>query len=204
MSDADRERWNRRYAAGEYASRTHPTGLLEQWLEQVPRGAALDLACGAGRNARFLASQGFQVDAVDISSVALERAAKDAHAAGVAVNWVCQDLELAPLPDGPYNLIIVSRFLQRSLAPQIVEALSPDGWLVYEQHVVTSEPDVGGPSNPDFRLHEQELAALFAGLRIRFYREGLVTDPDGRRMALAQLVATAPTAHPSATDPSST
>jgi len=61
MSDADRERWNARYAAGEYAARTHPSPLLAAWIDRLPRGRALDVACGLGRNAIHLAAQRLNV-----------------------------------------------------------------------------------------------------------------------------------------------
>ena len=67
MSEADRKRWNERYKAGAYGQRTHPSALLatmvEQWLPVRGGARALDLACGAGRNALYLAEQGYQVDA---------------------------------------------------------------------------------------------------------------------------------------------
>ena len=75
MSADDAERWNARYADGAYAGRTRPSQLLLQW-QRLPRvGRALDVACGAGRNALHLAGLGYQVDAVDVSSAALQRAA---------------------------------------------------------------------------------------------------------------------------------
>ncbi|WP_025769277.1 methyltransferase domain-containing protein [Thioalkalivibrio sp. HK1] len=107
MSDADKERWNARYASGEYIARTHPSDLLASWIDRLPRGRALDVACGAGRNAIFLASKGYRVEAMDISSVALERASKRAQAEGLEVRWIEADLER-----------IARRHLERSKAPQ--------------------------------------------------------------------------------------
>lgn len=93
MSDADKERWNARYASGEYIARTHPSELLARWIDRLPRGRALDVACGAGRNAIFLASEGYRVEAMDISSVALERASRRAQEEGLEVRWIEADLE---------------------------------------------------------------------------------------------------------------
>ena len=189
MSAQDRQRWDARYGAGEYAGRTHPTVLLEQWLPTLPTGLALDVACGAGRNAVFLASQGYQVDAVDISAVGLERAAQTAAAENAQVNWINLDLQTDELPTGPYNLIIVSRFLLHTLVPQILDRLATGGAIVYEQHVRSKETDIGGPRSNRIRLREQELLRLFGELHVDSYYEGLVVDPGGARMALAQLVA---------------
>ena len=71
-----------------YAERTHASALLEQWLARLPRGRALDVACGAGRNALRLAAAGFTVDALDISAAALERAATAAVDAGLTIHWI--------------------------------------------------------------------------------------------------------------------
>ncbi|MGB0750394.1 MAG: class I SAM-dependent methyltransferase [Gammaproteobacteria bacterium] len=80
MSQSDAERWNSRYADGAYESRVHASQIVERWADCSPRGRALDVACGRGRNAVYLASKGFEVDAVDVSSVALEHAARVARA----------------------------------------------------------------------------------------------------------------------------
>ena len=189
MSDVDRQRWDSRYAAGEYSGRTHPTVLLEQWQAELPRGRALDVACGAGRNALYLASLGYSVDAVDISNVALERGAASAAEQGMQVNWINADFDHDTLPEEAYDLVVVSRFLDHRLIPQIQDRLQAGGHVVYEQHVRTTLPDIGGPRSNRFRLRPQELLSLFRDLTVRYYYEGLVADPDGNRMALAQLVA---------------
>jgi hypothetical protein len=69
-----------------------------------------------------------------------------------------------------------------------VDALRPGGWLVFEHHYRTGEP-VGGPRGPAFRLAPQELLHAFHRLSVVHYLEDVVQDPDGRRMALARLVA---------------
>ena len=195
MSEADKTRWNTRYSAGEYATRTHPTVLLRTWLPQLPAGRALDIACGAGRNALFLARAGYDVTGVDISDVALERARVSAERESVDIRWEAIDLDQAPLPDGPFNVIVVSRFLMHHLFPQILDRLASDGVLVYEQHLRTDMLDqdidglsIGGPQSARFRLRSQELLHLCADLKVMHYFEGVVQDPGGSHMALAQLV----------------
>ena len=74
MSEEDRRKWNARYAEGAYGERPHPAQLLADWLPRLPKGTALDLGCGAGRNAVFLAQNGFEVQGLDVSDVGLERA----------------------------------------------------------------------------------------------------------------------------------
>jgi SAM-dependent methyltransferase len=192
MSDTDRAKWNARYHEGAYAERLHPTALLEEWLSRLPRGRALDVACGAGRNALFLAAAGYEVDAVDISREALERARRRAAAArSLRVHWLEADLETLALPDGPYDLIVMVRYVNRPLLPRLIERLAPGGHLLWEQHLLTAEP-VAGPTDPRFRVAPGELPSAAGDLEVLMHREGSIVDPDGRRVALAQLVARRP------------
>ena len=199
MSDgpeSSREKWERRYREGAYAERTHPTPLVVDWIGLAPDGPALDVACGAGRNALYLASLGRAVDGVDISPTALERARRSAAERGLDARFIEGDLE-ADDPDrvlrsGPYALIVVVRYVHRGLMPALLRRLAPRGVLIVEQHLDWPEPVIG-PSTPAFRMRPSELLrlALDAAGRageIRYYREGLITDPDGRTAALAQLV----------------
>ncbi len=195
MSEADRQKWDERYGAGAYAEREHATALLADWVGALPPGRALDVACGAGRNSLFLAARGWDVDAIDISPVGLERARRAAAARGLAIRWLERDLEAdapAALPDGPYDVIVLVRYVNMPLLPRLVERLAPGGLLLCEQHSETAE-DVVGPKNPAFRMRPNallraELVPAGVSRRVRYYRDGLVTDPDGRRAALAQLV----------------
>ena len=188
MSDADRDKWQRRYAEDGYTPRTHPTPLLEEWLPRLPRGRALDLACGAGRNALHLAQAGYQVDAMDISTAALKRGAARAADLGVEVNWIGVDLDTVELAPDSYDLVVVARYVNRDLTNALMGSLRDGGYLLYEQHL-QSEQEVDGPRSESFRLRPNELLQMFRALRLLYYREALKTDPDGRTMALAQLIA---------------
>ncbi len=84
--------------------------------------------------------------------------------------------------------MVVARYVNRRLMPRLAGALKPGGAILYEHHIRTDQA-VDGPKDPDFRLAPDELRTQFSDLDIRHYREGLVKDPDGRTMALAQLVA---------------
>ncbi len=188
MSDADRDKWERRYSEGSYTARTHPTALLEEWLTRLPRGRALDMACGAGRNALYLAAAGYQVDAMDISTVALARGAARAAELGVEVNWINVDLDTAELSADSYDLVGVARYVNRGITDALMASLRQGGHLLYEQHFLTDQ-EVDGPRSQSFRLGPNELLEMFRDLRVLYYREGLTTDRDGRTMALAQLIA---------------
>lgn len=194
MSDADREKWDRRYAIGSHGNREHPTAFLAEWEARLPRGRALDAACGTGRNSIFLAERGWRVDAVDISRAGLDRARAFAARRGVEIGLIEADLETesAHLLDGRrYDLIVLVRYVNRALLPRLADALADGGLLLVEQHLVT-DADVVGPRSPEHRFERNELlqaAVEQQALRTLFYRESLVDDPDGRRAALAQLAA---------------
>ncbi len=187
MSEIDREKWDERYASGAYAARTHPTQLLADWIDELPRGRALDVACGAGRNSLFLAEHGYTVDAVDISSVALDRARASATERGVHINWIEMDLEAEDPPGDHYDLIVIVRYVHPTLVAELIGQLADGGFLLCEEHLLTDR-DVVGPSSAQFRVRPNELLGLSTGLRVIYYHEGLVEDPDGRMAALAQLI----------------
>ena len=204
MSQADRDKWEARYREGAYADRTHPSALVSEWLPKLdidvdieatqPR--ALDIACGAGRNAIHLARRGWRVDALDISQVALDRLAAQAAEERVAVVCMQADLEdLSRLPPAlaseQYALAVVIRYTNLPLIARLERALEPGGYLIAEEHLQLAEPpaDVVGPRNPRFRVAPGALRAAAAGLVVIEYREGIVEEPDGRIAALAQLIA---------------
>ncbi len=191
MSAAERDKWDARYRDGAYEDRTHPTALLAEWLPRLPRGRALDVACGAGRNALHLAAHGFSVTALDISAVALARGRRAAAEHGLVVEWLCADLDEdldRVLPDGGFDLIVWVRYIHRTLLPHLVARLNVGGSLLCEQHLTTDDAQVAGPTSSKFRLAPGELERTAATLRVLHTYEGLVVDPDGRRVALTQLV----------------
>jgi SAM-dependent methyltransferase len=193
MAEADRDKWNDRYRSGAYADRRHPSALLERWIERIPPGRALDLACGSGRNALFLARRGFEVDAVDISNEALARARDRARGAGLKVNWIEHDLDQPLALGAEYALILVVRFMNLPLIAGLSARLAPGGFLIVEQHLVTTaevaEAQIAGPADPAFRVKPGELQQLAQSLRVLCYEEALTLDPDQRQVALARLVA---------------
>lgn len=192
MSDEERQRWDRRYAEGEYVPRTQPTPFLVDWLPRIPTGRALDIATGTGRNALQLAAAGFDVVGLDISAVAIDRARAEAERRGLDVTWVTADLDVDPLPGDDYDLITVMRYRSPPLWPRLQAALAPDGWILVEHHLQTHLEDVAGPGDDAFRLAAGELLAAFADLRIVHYSEQVEPADDREaRFAIARLVACA-------------
>jgi len=133
-------------------------------------GDALDLACGLGANALLLAQAGLTVQAWDSSSVAIDALQSRVLAERLPVQTSVRNVDEQPPAPASFDVIVVSYFLQRSLAPALCAALRPDGLLFY-QTFVKDKVLQKGPTNPDFLLTENELLTLFAPLRLRVYHE---------------------------------
>ncbi len=187
MSEEDRLRWDGKYEQGEYKARTWASPLLEAWLDKIPPGRALDLGCGTGRNALRIAEAGFKVDALDISTVALGRGRASARERGLDINWQQTDLDNVQFEAASYQLITVIRYVNRRMTQAIIEALAPDGWLLFEHHLRTPVA-VEGPRSPQFRLAPQELLQMFAGLRILHYQESIRKERSDGPMAIVELI----------------
>jgi len=152
----------------------------------APPGRALDLACGAGRDAAYLAMRGYQVDAIDVLPDALKRAGDLAARCGVHLNLILQDLKRHPvLPAGGYGLVAVFRFLHRPALPSIGQSVAPGGFIVYETFHWRDPRQGGKPLKPSHALQDGELAAAFDGFEPLIARDGL--QRDGR--CLCQLLA---------------
>jgi SAM-dependent methyltransferase len=152
-----------------------PSEWVRRWAPLVPRGEALDLACGQGRHARLLASLGHRVTALDRDPEAL------AALAGVpGVSALCADLEDGrPWPFEPKRFagIVVTNYLYRPLFRHLIEALAPGGVLIYETFMAGNER-YGKPSNPEFLLAPGELLASFAReLTVAAFEQGRVERP---------------------------
>ncbi|MEM1232215.1 MAG: class I SAM-dependent methyltransferase, partial [Pseudomonadota bacterium] len=182
---------------GAYRERAHPSAALAQWLPRLAlpaRARALDVACGAGRNACFLATAGLAVSGIDGSAVALEHSAARARAAGVSLALHAADLEQGlPRWQGlvaPFHLIVLVRYVNAPLVPALAQLLAPGGYLFIEQHLrgPHSAP-VTGPRREAFRVPRDSLRALVPELHCYASEQGRFVDPDGAPVALARLLA---------------
>ena len=188
MTADEQKRWNDRYSTGEYQPRTEHSPIIDRAIEFVGSGRALVLACGTGRNAIRLAEAGFEVTAVDISSVAIEMARESAASRGLDVEWQVGDAGQVDLSTPAYELITMIRYVNRSLWPGLPGALTEDGWLLMEQHLRTDR-QVIGPSG-DYRLDPGELLEAFSVLRIIEYSELLeYSDRADALIASARMLA---------------
>jgi 2-polyprenyl-3-methyl-5-hydroxy-6-metoxy-1,4-benzoquinol methylase len=165
-----RLKWNQRYADEQKAAR--PAEVVLSYAHLLPeKGSALDLACGLGGNALFLAGKGLDVEAWDLSAVAIQRLVQAAKQLNLSnLNAQVRDVEIQPPPAEQFDVIVVSYYLERTLVPALIQSLRPDGLIFYQtftRQAVTLE----GPKNSSFRLADQELLKLFRDLKVRLYQE---------------------------------
>jgi SAM-dependent methyltransferase len=157
MTDKDREKWDSKYL--KQLGGEDPSPILKDFFSLASCGTALDIACGNGRNSLFLARKGFCVDAVDISTVAMN------HLAGrnQRITAICQDMDTWNIPQNRYEIVVNVRFLDRRLFPMIQEGLKPGGVLVFESFM--------GGKNEEYCLKQNELLHAFLSFHIVYYEE---------------------------------
>lgn len=181
--------------AGSHAHLTEVSPWVARFAALIrAEGRALDLACGSGRHARYLAARGLRVEAVDRDAEALLGLTGTA-----AITVRHADLESGawPYADGMFDAVVVTNYLFRPLLPQIAACLAPGGVLIYETFGRGNE-SYGRPSNPDFLLAAGELLALArtAQLRVVAYEDGYSEFP--RPAIVQRIAAVRPPAEPAA------
>lgn len=186
MSQEDKRRWNERYSARQ--TQVPMQAVPDEWLikhaQGMAPGRALDLACGLGHNAVWLANSGWRVDGIDISPVGLQLAAGLALQHGAAVNWIEADLEALDDLPALYDLIVVFRYLDRARLPNLItRALQPGAYLIYESFTKREAARPGSHlRNPDYLLDEAELPRLFSQLVTLAHEESDLPDRSVARL----------------------
>jgi tellurite methyltransferase len=180
--------WDAKHRLAAEAPPPEPASIVRELLPLLPTGPALDVACGTGRHALYLAGRGQHVTAIDFSGAALdilEVRARSMHTPvrrrasfHAAERSLCGGLELiqanlegTQLPESCYDLILCIQYLQRSLFPQMARALRPNGVLLMETFTCAQMEFPGGPRNPAYLLETGELREAFPEIRVLFYRE---------------------------------
>ena len=173
MTVDEQKRWDEKHAS------EHEDGGPSPFLRQIFQsgcwpiqpGRALDVAAGQGRNALFLAEQGFVVEAIDISLVALQEGERRAAEKALSVTFKQVDLGGFDFPEVAYDMILNFNFLQRQLMAKMKKALKLGGYVVFETYLIEQRV-LGHPRNPAYLLGHNELLELFREFRILYYREG--------------------------------
>ena len=185
----DQMRWDTRYRTDAYVLGKEPVAFLENNVGLLPKGRALDVAAGEGRNAVFLAEHGFEVDAIDISPVGLAKADALAEERGVKIRTIQANLEEYDLGVEQYDVVANLYYLQRDLTPKIKRALKPGGVVIYETYTLEhlEMNTARGPKKRAYFLQAGELREMFKDFEILHYAE---TRTD--RKAVASLIARKP------------
>jgi SAM-dependent methyltransferase len=165
------EWWDQQYARAERVLNRPPHRLVAELVSELPPGRALDLGAGEGRNAVWLAAQGWQVTAVDFSRVAIEWGRESAADLGVELDWVLQDIH-SPLPAGPFDLVLViyvhpDEDQRRGLFRSLPGVLVPGGHvLVIGRDLADLDAGHAGPSDPDRLYTPERLRDAFPGVEL--------------------------------------
>ena len=186
-----RDKWNEKYRNAELSTLAEPAWVVRQHTRLLPlTGTALDLAAGLGGNARFLARCGLQVDAWDISDRAVELLNRYAQAYKLPITARQVDLEHRPWPEAQFDVVAISRWLDRSAFDDIRALVRPSGLLLWQTFLAPVQPNA--PKNPDYYLESGELTVVFADWTVDVHGEGWLPDTDGEKRRYAWLVARKP------------
>lgn len=186
---SDKERWNLKYEGTTYIYGKEGTAFLKEKLPLLTKGKALVLAMGEGRNAVYLAENGFDVTGVDISEVGIEKCERLAEERGVVVNSIVADLTDYDLGKEQYDLITNFYFYDRLILPRVVESLKPGGIFIFETYS-RDHPKHSkfGPKNPDYLVKPNELLEIFKSLRILYYEDTVTELDEGMHKGKAALI----------------
>lgn len=171
-----------------------PSAFLVENFDLLPKGLALDLAMGEGRNAIYLASRGYDVDGVDVSAEAVAGARTYARRLGAPIRAIVGNVEDGTyiIPIEAYDLIVVFHYLHRPLFQDIREGLKPGGAVVFQTYTI-EQARFGPPTSPAHLLRSGELEEVFADWEILRYREGIEGGAPGHpARAVAGIVARKP------------
>ena len=195
----DRNVWNQRYETTDLVWTAEPNRFLVAEVEGLAPGTALDLGAGEGRNAVWLAQQGWQVTGVDFSDVGLAKADQLAAAAGVDVSTTCADVTGYTPPPRGFDLVAVvyvhlPASVRRAVYRRAADGVAPGGTLLVVGHDTTNPTDgYGGPQNPDVLFSpDDDVVADLAGSGLVVEKAERVPRPvmteDGPRVAIDALV----------------
>lgn len=182
--------WDERFRTGAYPSDLDPSPVLRRLLDETADGRAIDVACGTGRNAVYLADRGYEVDALDQSIAGLRITRENAVERGVdeRVNLIQADATRFDYSENRYDIVAISFFRTLDRLGDLKAALTPGGLLFYQHHLRSNPPAEAGPSSDRYRFRANELLHACLDLTVLYYEES--TDEwKGQRSATATIVA---------------
>ncbi len=208
----DREAWNNRYQGREFVWKAAPNQFLVAEVGSLARGRALDLGCGEGRNAVWLAEEGWDVTAVDFSDAGISKGRELASQRGVSVTWLVEDLNRFEPARLSFDLVVdfyvhLPPDQRKNLLKRAAGAAAPGGTVLVVGHDRSNlEDGYGGPQDPDLLFAREEIAGGLIGLEVvksTLVKRSVETDEGlseaidtlvmaQRPLALAETVGTVP------------
>jgi tellurite methyltransferase len=177
MSRERQAYWDDRYREGTPGV---PEPSVVELIPLLPKGLALDIAAGLGRNAIAIAEAGLRVIAADYSAPALRGLHRIARERGLAIRPVLADIEATfPFRSSSFDVVVNVSFLNRALVPQLIGELRPGGMLLFDTFLV-DQAEQGHPRDLAFLLRHYELREMLASMELLRYREGIVAYPSGK------------------------
>ena len=191
-SESVKARWDERYDRKMYIYGKEPAAFLKHKIGGLKKGKALVLAMGEGRNAVYLAQNGFDVTGVDISDIAIEKCNKLAEERNTTVNAVVADLTNYDMGEAQFDLVTKFYYYEPSIFPRIIDTLKPGGMFILEQfsidHLKYRETSRFGPRNPGYLIKPNELLDHFKSLRILYYEDTVVELDEGMHKGTAAVI----------------
>lgn len=179
-----RQMWNDRYADKDLVWSAGPNELFAREVKNLRPGKALDVACGEGRNAIWLAEQGWNVTAIDFSDVAIEKGRQIAARREVNVNWIAEDVSSWQLPRHEFDLVAVL-YLHTTIdereqwLEKVISSIKPSGTFIYIAHDIDNiKNGVGGPQDPALLPTVAEITNGLKGFSIE--NAGVIERPVAR------------------------
>ncbi len=184
------EQWDKRFDKRMYLYGMEPVEFLRSQIDNLPRGKALCLAAGEGRNAVFLAQQGYDVTAMDASPKGLEKASALAAQRGVTIKTEVGDLQEGyDMGVEKYDLITDFYYHDTKMLPDVMRALKPGGMFVLQNFSIQQlDTNRFGPKNPDYLVKPNELLKIFADHRIIYYEDTVVDLDEGMHQGPGAVV----------------
>lgn len=180
MSSTIAEKWDAKYADCNLQTPANPSFVLKQHSRLLPfHGRALELACGLGGNARFLAQCGLKTDAWDISDNALTVLNNYASLNQLTITPLITDLQQMILPYQQFDVIVISRYLDRDQFKAISDALKPKGLLFYQTFLAPVQNNA--PQNPAFYIQTNEFNQAWSNLETLVYGEGWLANENAQQ-----------------------